>query len=130
MSGPKYEKGGKQKKFFPLEFESLRGVAGPNEASHRELDRMISNEPICLLSNGLTLELEKLAALSRLSHGFLEAQFSLFRHKSLYFFDNVFTRVTASAVGTRKNVVVFSIRRALNRYATSATKNVLDIATH
>lgn len=91
---------------------------------------MISNEPISALLDGLALELDELAAPSRLSHGFLEATLRQFGDEGLDLFEDVFTCVTAPALGTGKHVISLSISRTFYRYATRATKDALDIVCH
>lgn len=91
---------------------------------------MISDEPIRLLWDGLTLELEHLAAPSRLPHGFLEATLRDFSNEGFDLFDDVFACVGLPAGRAGKHVIAISISRAFNRYATIAAKNALGISSH
>jgi hypothetical protein len=91
---------------------------------------MISNEPIRLLWDGLAFELEHLAAPRRLPHGILEATLCQFRDEGFDLFEDVFACVTAPAFGAGKHVMILSISRTFNRYATRATKDALGVRSH
>jgi hypothetical protein len=91
---------------------------------------MISNEPIAALLDGLALELEELAAPRSLPHGFLEATLRQFGDEGFDLFEDVFSCVTAPALGTGKHVIVLSVSGAFYRYAARAAKDALGIVCH
>jgi len=91
---------------------------------------MISNEPILALWNGLALELENLASPRGLPHGFLETTLCKFSDEGFDLGEDVFSCVTAPAIGTSEQVLRLSISRTFHRYATSAAKDFLGVIIH
>lgn len=91
---------------------------------------MVSYEPISALLNGLALELDEVAAPRGLPHGFLEATLRQFGNEGFDLFEDVFTCITAPTSGAGKHIIVLTISRAFNRYATIAAKNALGISNH
>jgi hypothetical protein len=91
---------------------------------------MISNELISSLWNGLTLELDHLAAPRCLPHGFLEATLCRFNEERLGLGEDVFPCIANPAGRAGKEVLSLSISGAFKGYATRAAKDALGIVSH